>query len=295
MKLKDYFKRLKDTGKITEAEFDTFLESIPEHEMPDALLPVIESKFMTLDRAASHPEVNKKLRAELLDPVDEVVKKVFDKSLKELVGPEHAHIINSEKNTYKKLEALENLITSAVTKAKTTPTTDEETKKELTSLKELKTELLKKLEDAQNGFTAKEKELQTGYESKLKDYQLGGELEKMSNSYTLADAFESKRSAITKVILADLKGKHKFSLGEKDGQPEVQVTDETGKPIFPNNGNVQLTAKSLLDEAFKDYVKQSDGSGGQQRPNQENQPKKFVTEPNKNQGRSGVRTTLVQE
>jgi hypothetical protein len=295
MKLKDYFKRLKDTGKITEAEFDAFLESIPEHEMPDALLPVIESKFMTLDRAASHPEVNKKLRAELLDPVDEVVRKVFDKSLKELVGPEHAHIINSEKNTYKKLEALENLITTAVTKAKSSTTTDEDTKKELNNLKELKSELLKKLEDAQNGFVAKENELKSNYEKQLKDYQLGGELEKMSNSYILADAFEPKRSAITKVILAELKSKHKFSLGEKDGQTEIQVTDENGKPIFPNNGNVQLTAKSLLDEAFKDYVKQSDGSQGQQRQNQDTQPKKFDVSNNGKQGRSGVRTTLVQE
>jgi hypothetical protein len=79
----------------------------------------------------------------------------------------------------------------------------------------------------------------------------------MSNSFTLAEAYEETRPAIAKVILADLKSKHSLSLGEKDGQTTVNVFDRDGKPKFLNNGNTPVTIKNLLEEAYKPFIKKN--------------------------------------
>jgi hypothetical protein len=288
MKLVEFFKKLKENGKISHADYDKFLESVPELDFPDTAYGEFENKFLTIDRAKAHPEVNNKLRAELLDPVDRDFEKLLDFDLKDYIEQGRASELKGEKSTYKKIAALGPLMLDAIKKVKAKPETDEDTKKKLQLLEDTKNDLLKKIESANSEFSTKEKELKSNYEKQLKDYRLNGELEKLANSYTLADAFEPKRSAITKVTLAELRSLHNFDLGENNGQAEVQVMDKDGKPLF--NGNTQVTAKSLLDDAFKAYVKQSD-SPNPQKPHQET--RKFQTEGGSpNQGRKGVRNVV---
>lgn len=290
MKSADFFKKLKETGKINSTELDKFLENVPDFEFPDKAFEAFENSFMTLDRAAAHPEVNKKLRAELLDPMDRSIEKALDFELKDYLDHATIQELKGEKSTYKKVEMLAPKILDAIKKIKASGVTDETTKKQLQTLEETKSDLLKKIQAMNSEFEGKEKELKTGFEKNLNDYKLNGELEKLANSYTLADAFTPTRGAITKVTLAELRSKHQFALGEKDGQHEVQVVDKDGKPIF--QGNTQVSIKNLLDQAFEPFVKKSNSNEGQQGQQGQETQRFSVDNGGKATGRQGVRTTV---
>lgn len=294
MKYKDFLTKLKENGKINQAEFLTAIESAPDAEFPDKAFEAFEENFMTLERASTHPSVNNKLRAELLDPIDNNIKKTYDTILKDHVDPAHVHAINSEKNTYKKFEALMSMLPKAFDKLRTNPGTDEETKKKLQTLEDSRKELLERIEKMNNEFSEKEKTISKDYETKLSDYKLNGELEKLSNSYKFAEGFEATRPALTKTLLAELRAKHSLSLGDKDGQPEILVTDKDGKPKFQNNSNTQVTIQSLLDEAFTPFVKKNNSSSQEEGQGQQRQDtsQRFQVDQNKNTPRQGVRTTV---
>lgn len=290
MKYKDFLTKLKENGNITQAEFLAAIESAPDAEFPDKAFEAFESVFMTLDRAAAHPEVNKKLRAELMDPADRDIHKILDFDLKEYFDHSKVSEIKGEKSTYKKLEMLGPALLDVVKKAKTTTVTDDETKKKLTEKEATIQELLGKIETINTEYATKERTLQSEFDKKIHDYKLEGELEKMSNSFTLAEAYEKTRPAITKVILADLKSKHSLSLGEKDGQSVVQVLEKDGKPKF--NGNTPVTVNQLLEEAWTPFVKKnnSDDGGGKGGPRE---TQRFKVDENNNQTRrQGSRTTV---
>lgn len=288
MKLKDFFSKIKDNGKINDPEFLKFLESAPDAEFPDKAFEAFENSFLTVDRAAAHPEVNTKLRAELLDPVDRDIAKIIEHDLKDYLDHSKASEIKNEKSTYKKVGALGPVLLDVIKKVKSTAPADDDTKKKLKTLEETKDELLKKIEQMNSEYATKEKTIQSEYEKKFHDYRLDGELEKLSNSFTLAEAYEETRPAITKVILADLKSKHSLSLGENNGQPVIQVLEKDGKPKF--NGNSVVTVNQLLEESWKPFIKKNAGEGGKDKPQDtqrfpvnNDQPKTF---------RQGTRTTV---
>jgi hypothetical protein len=288
MKSKDFFKKLKSDGKINQAEYDSFIESVPEFDMPDKAVEAFESAFMTAERAITHPEVNSKLRAELLDPVDRDIAKLLEHDLKDYLPHEEVSRLKGEKSTYKKVGSLGPALVEAIKKVKAAPSTDEDTKKKLKTLEENNQELLGKIESINKEYSEKENSIKTEWQKKFHDYQLDGELEKMSNSFTLAEAYDVNRPAITKVILADLKSKHSLSLGEKDGQTVINVLDKEGKPKF--NGNSPVTINQMLEEVWKPFIKKNNSDQGQQ-PNRETRTN--VDTQNQNQNvRRGVRTTV---
>lgn len=288
MKYKDFLTKLKDNGKISHAKFLEAIDKAPDAEFPDEAFEAFEGSFLTVDRAAAHPEVNTKLRAELLDPVDRDIAKILDHDLKDYF--DHAKIseLKGEKSTYKKVGALGPALLDVIKKVKSTAPADDDTKKKLKTLEETKDELLKKIEQMNSEYATKEKTIQTEYEKKLHDYKLDGELEKMSNGFIFAEGFEKIRPTITKSILADLKSKHSLTLGEKDGQAVIQVLEKDGKPKF--NGNTPVTANQLLEDAFKDVIKKNNsGDSGKDKP--EDTQRFKVDQPN-NTFRQGTRTTV---
>lgn len=289
MKYKEFLTKLKENGNITQAEFLAAIEAAPDAEFPDKAFEAFESVFMTLDRAAAHPDVNKKLRAELMDPADRDIHKILDFDLKEYFDHTKVSEIKGEKSTYKKLAMLGPALLDIVKKQKAAPATDEETKKKLKEKEDAVQELLGKIETINTEYATKEKTLQSEFDKKLHDYKLDGELEKMSNSFTLAEAYETTRPAITKVILADIKSKHSLSLGEKDGQSVVQVLEKDGKPKF--NGNTPVTVNQLLEEAWTPFVKKNNSDEGGKGGSRETQ--RFKVDENNNQTRrQGSRTTV---
>lgn len=289
MKSKDFFKKLKSDGKINQAEYDGFIDAVPEFDIPDKAVEAFESSFMTAERAITHPEVNSKLRAELLDPVDRDIAKLLEHDLKDYIPHEEVSRLKGEKSTYKKVGGLGPAVLEAIKKLKTSPSTDEDTKKKLKTLEESNQELIGKIESINKEYSTKEETIKSEWEKKFHDYRLDGELEKMSNSFTLAEAYEETRPAITKVTLADLKSKHSLSLGEKDGQIAINVLDKEGKPKF--NGNSPVTINQLLEEAYKPFIKKNNSDDKSKEQNRETRTP--VDQQNQNtQRRTGVRTTV---
>jgi hypothetical protein len=288
MKSKDFFKKLKSDGKINQAEFDSMLESVPDFDISDKAVEAFESSFMTAERALTHPDVNSKLRAELLDPVDRDIAKLLEHDLKDYIPHEDASRLKGEKSTYKKVGALGPALVEAIKKLKAAPTTDEDTKKKLKTLEETNQDLLGKIESINKEYSTKEETIKTEWQKKFHDYQLDGELEKMSNSFIFAEGFEEKRPSITKVTLADLKSQHSLSLGEKDGQIAINVLDKEGKPKF--NGNSPVTINQMLEEAYKPFIKKNNSDDKDKGQNRETRT--TVDQTNQNQSRQGVRTTV---
>lgn len=288
MKYKDFLTKLKENGKINQAEFLAAIESAPDAEFPDKAFEAFENSFLTVDRAAAHPDVNAKLRAELLDPVDRDFQKLLDFDLKDYIDHTKASELKGEKSTYKKMAALGPVLLDVIKKVKVAPAVDEDTKKKLTEKENTIQELLGRIETINTEYATKEKTLQSEFDKKIHDYKLDGELEKMSNTFTLAEAYEETRPAITKVILAELKGKHSLSLGEKDGQSVVQVLEKDGKPKF--NGNTPVTVNQLLEEHWKPFIKKSNSDDGKPNPRETQRFK--VDETINKQHRQGARTTV---
>lgn len=289
MKLKEYFTKLKDLGKIENEDFNKFLETVPDGEMPDAVFPMIDSKFLTVERAMTHKDVVKNIKAGVLDVVDKDIKVIM-----KYLPADKVLDIEREENTFKKLEMVRDALPEAFTKASKAPN-DEEAKKKLQEANEhlhSMTEKFTKLNESHKQEVDKVKEQS---QVELKDYKLNSELEKKANSYTFADVFKDARPKLTKAILSEIKAKNKLDLIEKDGEYSIPVLDESGAPRFLNDGNTPVTINSLLDAELKPYLKvnntDSDGNNGQQ---QRKETKSFRVDDGKTGStRTGANVTAV--
>lgn len=248
MKTKDFFKKLKEQGKINNAEFDAFIESIPDFEMPDTVVPVFEDSFFTKDRALSHKDISGPLWSKALDPIDNDIKEIL-----KFLPAETVIDIEKQDSTYKKMAAVKSGIQTAIQKAGKNPV-DEDVKKKLHEKESVIQDLMGKIEKINTDYANKEKTIASEWEGKFKNYRLDSELEKLANSFTFADAYKDSRPALTKALLGEIKAKNKLDLVEKDGGFDLVVLDEqTGAPRF--NGNSPVTISSLLEEPFKAFLK----------------------------------------
>lgn len=286
MKLKDFLTKMKTDGKITLPEFDEYLKTAPDAEIPDSVTKAIEENFMTLERAAVNHNIHSKIKREVLDPVDNEMNDLFDQFKEYFEG---AETFKTDPNTYNKIKNLKKSLPDVIKKLKGAPTTDEETKKKLLEYESTNQDLLGRITKEQKAAQDAVKSTNDQWQSKLDDYMLFSELEKRGNKYTLAEAFEETRPAVTEVVMSKLK-KHNLKLGEKkDGQYTIIVNDENGKPKF--DGNTPVTADYLLDEAYKPYLKKSEGTGQTQV-----NPRTTTVETNTKPAiRRGVSTTVVQK
>lgn len=301
MKLKDFFKRCVEQGKISNPEFNTFIESLNDGEMPDALVPEFENHFFTLERAQSHPEVNKRLRAKILDPVEEKVQQMLE--IIDKIDPHTAlrlsaitRTTDSGKrlpDTYAILDGIRDAFPELIKKQAKAGSSDEELKKQLTSKDQTISELTEKFKKVESDFASEKKTLQTEYEGKLNTYQLDTELEKIANSYTFAEHFEPVKGVLTKAEIDKLKASNVLKLVENNGQREVQVftAGADGQPVPKFNGNSPVTIKNLLDDSFKGYIKQSNADAGK---GQQQVTKREFSTPDKNPAMRTPRSTAVE-
>lgn len=252
MKSKDFFSKLKDTGKIDNEDFVNFIETVPDFEFPDTAFQAFEQKFMTFERAISDKEVKRRMRADILDPVDQRVKSIL-----ESLGHDASHEIAKEPDTYKKIDGLLKEIPQAIQKASKGVENADEFKKKLSEKDNIISDLTKKFETANHEFEGKLSAHKADFENKLHDYRLNSELEKLSGKYTFAEAYEKTRDVLQKSLLGDLKSAHKLQLADKDGKTEVHILNDDGSPKF--NGNTPVTISSLLDDVYKPFLKVSNG------------------------------------
>lgn len=292
MKYKDFLTKLKENGKINQAEFLSAIESAPDAEFPDKAFEAFENSFLTLERATTHPEVNSKLRAELLDPVDVNIRKLLEHDLKDYFDHAKANELKGEKSTYKKMEMLGPALLDVVKKVKQAPTTDEDTKKKLKTLEETRDELMQKIEQMNSEFSSKEKTIKSEFEKQIHDYKLGGELEKLANSFTFAKQFsdDTIRKDLTKVKLDKLRSENALNLVEKDGQFSINVLDKDGKPKF--NGNSAVTINQLLESELKPFLKVNNTDDTDPGTSRSQETQRFKVENQNPTFRQGARTTV---
>jgi hypothetical protein len=285
MKLKDFFTKLKEQGDIKNEEYIKFLETAPDSDIPDTILPAIEEKFMTADRAVTHKEVDKKMRHNILNRIDEDINE-----LKKILPADVVIDLDKADSTYKKMEIIKKAIPDTLQKAAKAPD-DAEVKKKIDDQKAIIQDLTGKIEKINGEYAEREKKIKDEHESAFKNYRLDSELEKLANSFTFADAYKDSRPALTKALLGEIKAKHALDLTTKDGQTVIEVLElgDDGKPRGPKfNGNTPVTIQSLLEEPFKPFLKQNnaDTGGGQTQTTQQ-----FRVEA-QTKTRSGARTEV---
>lgn len=272
MKQKDFFSQLAKQGNITDAEAIKFIESVPDFEIPQEFVSSFEDSFLTRQRAIADRAINNEIWAKALDPVDRQIEKIT-----EILEPIDKDIVNDirwamkeivpgkpKPDTFKQLGILSGKLPQVFQKLKATPDTDENTKKELAALQKSVQEYNDKFAALQKERDEQLKTVNSEWGQKFEDYQLSTELEKLTNKYTLAEAFEKTRTAINKVTLAEVRASHKLKLGEKDGHPVIHVLNEDGTPKF--NGNNPVLIDTVLDDAYKPFLKRSDTGNGQGNP-----------------------------
>lgn len=293
MKFKDFLTKLKKDGKISQAKFDAAIESAPDWDFDDEAIQAFEESFLTPDRAVTDKRVHSKIKSDVLLPVDTNIKTML--SFIDTVDKFRASEIDKLNSTYEKQQAINAFIPELFEKTKKQGVTDEDTKKKLKTYEDSEKDLLARIDKMNKEYSEKEKFFQTEYEKKISDYQLNTELEKLANSFKFGKAFqdETVRKDITKVKLDGLRSKHALKLVTTEtGQPNIQVTDKEGKPLF--NGNSAVTISQLLEEEFKPYIKANntgeddvaaDDSKGQA-------TKRFQVQDDKPKIRSGARTTV---
>lgn len=269
MKLKDYFLKLKEQGGIKNEDFDKFIETVPDSEMPDTVFPVLDSTFLTVQRAISHEKVYGDITAKNLDRFDGDIKSIL-----KFLPTERVLEIEREPSTFKKMAIIRDAMPEVIQKASKAPN-DEESKKKIQELTDARQELVDKISKINESHSAELKKFQEDSEKNLKNYKLDSELEKKMNSYTFADVFKDARPTLTKALLGEVKAKNSIDLVEKNGAYDFQILDEKGNPRFENNGNTPVTIDSLLDPIVKPYLKASNSEQQQQSQQQQQQPKTF--------------------
>jgi hypothetical protein len=294
MKLKDIFLKFKEQGKISDPEYDAILDKIPDGEFPDKLFKLIEDNFLTRERAVTDPQVSKEIWGKALWPVDKEIENFINildpidralaletKSLTKDLG--NGKVVP---DTFRQLEKLRSSLPGVLDKIKATPAQDEDSKKKVKQLETTIQEMTDKFTTLENDHKKNVKTVQDDYEKKFHDYKLDGELDKLGNSFTLAEAYDKNRQAISKVLMTDIKALHALKLGEKDGQPFIQVLDDKGQPKF--NGNTPVTINELLTEKYKPFLKQSNGDHSQSQEKKQS----FTVDTSKKDVRRGARTTV---
>lgn len=266
-KIKEFFTKLKEQGKIKAESWDKFLESDMQ-EVPDEAVKAFEDAFLTVDRAIGHAAVNGTIRSQILSPIDNDIRRIIsilEPLDKDAAAEIEAQIINGNTpNTFKRMELITKNLPNLIEKVKTSSHAgDEDFKKKLADKDNIIREVTDRVSKVQAEKAQREKELEEGFNSRINQYILKAELEKLGSSYTLAEAYEQNRSGVNKLVMSEILAENKLQLGEKDGAYFIAVVDDKGSPRF--DGNSPITVNSLLEAKYKPYLKQSnaDGNGGQ--------------------------------
>lgn len=295
-KLKEFFSLLKEQGKINHAKFDELIEKVPDFEIDPEAQQVFENSFFTIDRAATHQDVKRKIRLEALLPIDRDMEKIieaigqYDKptadKLQSLTRDVNASG-HRPPDTYKRLELLSNSLADVMSKVKAAPAGgDEELKKQLKKKTDDLHEALEKINTVDTGYKKMLADQKKTFDDQLDDFKLDVELEKIAGTFTLAEAYDKNRAAINKIILSDLKSQNKLKLGTNNGQSTVEVYDQNGSPRY--DGNSPINIKQLLEVQYKPFLKQSNGS---EPPKTQANPQTF-TNPDQKPIQKGVSTVV---
>lgn len=249
MKIKDHFLKLKSQARIENDELNKFIEAAPDLEIPDSVVAILEENFLTRERAKTDKEVNKKVRAEVMDGVDHSLSQLYT-----LVSVDEADKISKEERTYERISLVKKGIEGALERAKAAnPDRDkklEEAEKQLRieadKIQAIKTEYDKKLKDSEDNHTQAFKKMKI-------DSALMGLVDSFELAKEYADDPEVKKD--TRNIIISKINRDEIDFDE-NGQLIVQTIENgVAKPKF--NGNDRVTVDKLLETASAKYLKKN--------------------------------------
>lgn len=263
MKGKDWFSTLKTQGKISHEDYDKFIETVPDFEIPDNAIKAFEQRFMTPERAAVNDEVLRTVRHKTLNPLDQDLKAIVEyiEGIDKYSAMEISRLVRKNDkgeefpDTYKQFQALKEKLPGLIDKVKAPPN-DEDAKKKMEALKKALDEKAEQFTKLQKEKEDSVKQIDEQWGKKFKDHKIDSMLEKMSNSYTFGEAYEKQRELLTKAILGELKSGNLFDIATKDGAEVLGVFEQKDGAMIPKfDGNNPVTAQGLLDEKFKPFLK----------------------------------------
>jgi hypothetical protein len=262
-KLKDFLRKIVDQAAIKDTDFEAVLSAstLAELEITEDFEKKFHNVYLTRDRAENDPEIIKKLnlksKSEVLDTVDEGLKKLLDRIPKEKLTE-----IEKEKSTFKRIELINDALGEVLTNTKSTTEKDiqkiekEWAEKNKAIVEAHKHELKKVLDDAQND-------------------KLNFALKNKIFSYTFSDAYTGMKNATADILINQLRGSQHNGTPvvlELDPSGAINVRQETegGLRDIYSNGNEKLTIDNLLDPLVQPFVKKADtapnGGGATHKP-----------------------------
>lgn len=255
MKVKEFFQKRATQAKLSDEAFTKFMESVPDFEIPDEIDAILETSFMTLDRALSDKTIMAKARHEVYHAVDERLRPIISEVAK--IDPSAGPEADAEKDTLKRITNLAALISKGYDKAKSVNLQESEKIKEY---EKQKTELLAKITSINEEHEKEKTSMSAKFESDKNSILLEHAIRGKINAIELADEHKPLRDAIGKVILTDIMGSNHLSLNESGDILVSTLENGVPKPKF--NGNTQVTFDSVLEEKAKPYIKRNNGGGG---------------------------------
>lgn len=270
MKAKDFLKKITEQGKINNEDFNKVLETFPDVELGEVFPNLFQENFLTMERAIADERVNKKIRAEVLNAVDENIKKVLP-----FIDAKDREEIEKEVSSYKKIALLEKAIPNLVNKAKTdNPNTAEELK--LAN---------KKLQDLADSITVMKsehaeelKKAQTVHEAEKVTMKVDWDLHERITGLTLADEFTDpeRKKATINVIKQLVKAGNDFNY---DDQGQLRVYEnKNGVPTLKFNGNDQVTIDSLVTSAASPFIKRNNAGDDKKDKPKDDKPRRRETQ-----------------
>jgi hypothetical protein len=252
MKAKAFLEKINAQAKISNEDFKKSLEAFPDAEIPDVWVNLFEENFLTRDRAAADPKIHNKIRAEVLDAVDEHVK-----GFTSFMDPKDVEELNKIEDTYKKLKFIKTAVPNVIEKVKKeNPDANDQVKE----LKKNNQELLDKITTINTEREKEKIEINKQFEEKEKAFKLDYLLEKEFSKFTFADEHTKLKDPILKVVASELKATNSLGLGD-NGQIVVQeIVNNVAKPKF--NGNDPITIDSLLKDKLEPYLKKNNADEG---------------------------------
>lgn len=263
VKLKDFLRKGADTAQIKDTDFEAVLSAsgLAELEVTDEFVSKWNNAYLTRERAENDAEIVKKIKlsskSEVLDGIDDKIGLLLSK-----VPKDKSEEIEKEKNTFKKLELVNEALEAVINNTKSGKEQD---------LRKVEEEWSAKLKNQEAAWKTEKDSLV----QKMKDDQLHFVLKNKILSYNFADHFTDVKPALTEAIINQIKSHThngtsiKLILDEAGNVNVRQEIEGSLRDVY-TNGNDKLTIDNLIDPAVDKFLKKS--SGEPPKPGDQKQP-----------------------
>jgi hypothetical protein len=275
MKITQFFETKSKQGKISlDEEFKKKLETLGEFDVPDVFVNLFDQEFLTRDRAAGDPKIHDKIRSEVLDGADAIIKDIIP-----FLDDKDKVDFQNETKTYTKLKMLAPAFQKVIDKAKLdNPSNDDKIKELQRQNQEYINKLAAENKKWETTLTEREKQ----FEEQKKVMQLDWTLDKKIGEYTFADEYKEVKSTLIKTMVDKIKNENVLIL-DQAGAIQIHEITESGVTKQKFNGNDPVTLDKLLEEPLKPFLKKNNGDGGNTEPvkGQPRRPNNANIDPNK--------------